>query len=393
MLCIAPSLALPSDGMESVLDCAREGGCSFQAAEAAVFQTMPTCRASKDELAWQCASKTAEVLRTCVQDLPCLDEHALLRLYADWAGYYGMTSPINVSDAFRNSVIQAVMRSLEDPDSKHTYFTQLADTPWKEFLIPKMMPQMALQRATPEMLEDQPESFDWQSDKGFNFPIQDQYMNKTSKCGSCWAFSITTNIAGVHFVATKKIAVLSVQQMVDCDYNHTEVYPVRPNLGCDGGFIQTSFMDLAKDKTLLVPAEAYPYVGKDESCKAPSGKGLSWTRVVDNVVFDQDEVKIVAALVQYGPLAADIDALAMTSYKSGVQDPWFFQCNGANLNHAIVIVGFGVDKKNYWRIQNSWGTGWGEEGFYRLVRGRGACGINQNVVTAKLAANEDTILV
>jgi len=184
-----------------------------------------------------------------------------------------------------------------------------------------------------------------------------------------------------------------VQMVLDCDFNHSEVYPVTPNWGCNGGWTTTAYLDFAKDKTALVSAKDYPYTGKDGDCKANPGKTLSWTNVVGHTSFGTDEVKIAAAIVQYGPLAASIDALAMKNYKSGVQDPWFFQCNGANLNHAVVLLGFGNDKKDYWRIQNSFGTEWGEEGYYRLIRGRQACGINQLVVTAKLAATDDMIIV
>ena len=75
----------------------------------------------------------------------------------------------------------------------------------------------------------------------------------------------------------------------------------------------------------------------------------------------------------------------MTHYRSGIQDPWFWQCSGANLNHAVLIVGFGEENgKRYWLIQNSWGEQWGEAGFYRLVRGKRACGIDQLGLTPRL---------
>lgn len=50
-----------------------------------------------------------------------------------------------------------------------------------------------------------------------------------------------------------------------------------------------------------------------------------------------------------------------------------------NLNHAVVLIGYGIDPENnmpYWKVQNSWGTKWGENGFFRIMRdGKCRCGI------------------
>ena len=70
----------------------------------------------------------------------------------------------------------------------------------------------------------------------------------------------------------------------------------------------------------------------------------------------------------------------MQSYSSGIIDPTAAQCT-TNLDHAIVIVGWGVEgATKYWKVRNSWGTGWGEEGYFRIIRGKGACGLNSAVV-------------
>ena len=49
-------------------------------------------------------------------------------------------------------------------------------------------------------------------------------------------------------------------------------------------------------------------------------------------------------------------------------------------------------ERDYWVIRNSWGTGWGEKGYYRIIRGTGACGMNQMVATAMMGTDdaEDT---
>ena len=55
------------------------------------------------------------------------------------------------------------------------------------------------------------------------------------------------------------------------------------------------------------------------------------------------------------------------------------------LDHAVLLVGWGVEgDKPYWTVKNSWATKWGEDGYFRILRGKGTCGINTQVTTSVL---------
>ena len=45
--------------------------------------------------------------------------------------------------------------------------------------------------------------------------------------------------------------------------------------------------------------------------------------------------------------------------------------------HSIGVVGYGTDSAgwDFWILKNSWGLGWGEEGYVKLFRGLGHCGV------------------
>jgi C1A family cysteine protease len=58
-------------------------------------------------------------------------------------------------------------------------------------------------------------------------------------------------------------------------------------------------------------------------------------------------------------------------YNGGVFDG---ECSG-QINHAVTVTGYGTDGgKAYWNVKNSWGSGWGEGGYFRLKRGAGGDG-------------------
>ena len=84
------------------------------------------------------------------------------------------------------------------------------------------------------------------------------------------------------------------------------------------------------------------------------------------------------AAIAKGPVSVAIEAdkRAFQSYTSGILKSTA-GC-GTNLDHGVLAVGYGVeDGIEYYKVKNSWGTTYGEDGYVRLeiVEGDGVCGI------------------
>merc|ERR1719436_1000403 len=63
------------------------------------------------------------------------------------------------------------------------------------------------------------------------------------------------------------------------------------------------------------------------------------------------------------------------SYNSGVYQKHRYEFRPEG-GHAVKMVGFGVDDGDaYWKVANSWGPVWGEEGYFRILRGEDECGV------------------
>merc|ERR1711988_1557457 len=76
-------------------------------------------------------------------------------------------------------------------------------------------------------------------------------------------------------------------------------------------------------------------------------------------------------------VALEADKNVFQLYSGGVLDST--SC-GKQLDHGVLIVGYGTDSGvDYWKVKNSWGETWGDEGYILIERGSsqrgGECGI------------------
>lgn len=104
---------------------------------------------------------------------------------------------------------------------------------------------------------------------------------------------------------------------------------------------------------------------------------------VDEFGAFSGEEAMMQEIYQRGPISCGVAVNDnFENYKGGIL---WDRTGFDDINHAISIVGFGVnatDGMKYWVIRNSWGENWGEDGFIRLIRGKNNLGIETDCTWA-----------
>ncbi|OYX50824.1 MAG: hypothetical protein B7Y97_06290 [Sphingomonas sp. 32-66-10] len=179
-------------------------------------------------------------------------------------------------------------------------------------------------------------------------------------CGSCWAFTAMGAYEGTYRLRFNAVIDTSEQHIVSCAGAGS----------CAGGWWDPVFTWMLGTK---VRSEAQtPYTASNGVCTpAPTGtyKAAAWGFVTVKAAVPT-VAQLKSALVTHGPLAVAVRVTpAFQAYTAGV----FNQNDTGWINHGVVIVGWD-DAKGAWRIRNSWGTGWGENGYMWIKYGANSIG-------------------
>jgi C1A family cysteine protease len=198
--------------------------------------------------------------------------------------------------------------------------------------------------------ENLPASLDWRNNNGnFVSPVKDQ-----GYCGSCWAFAT---------VGALESQILMDSDSLDLDLSEQILVSCSSAGDCGGGYLH-----LASDflQNMGTSAEScHPYSETNGACangctnwENSAFRIDSW-HDVNNTVSD-----LKAAIYANGPLVTTMAVYSdFYSYSSGVYSYSFGPLEGY---HAVVLVGWD-DSQQCFIVKNSWGTWWGDNGYFRIA--------------------------
>lgn len=143
------------------------------------------------------------------------------------------------------------------------------------------------------------------------------------------------------------------------------------NHGCNGGSIIKAFQ-YVKENGGIDTEKSYPYQAHEQSTCKYNPMEIGATDRGYNIIERGSETGLTEAISSVGPVAVAIDAdhHSFQLYSDGIYyEP---ACSTENLDHAVLAVGYGTDRNDndYYIIKNSWGNGWGENGYMKMARNR-----------------------
>ena len=231
-----------------------------------------------------------------------------------------------------------------------------------------------------------PANWDWGNIEGVNFLTNIRNQHLPQYCGSCWAHAATTALSD-------RIKILRNAQWPDINLSPQLIISCeQTDDGCHGGNALNAYEWIHNNYITDETCAIYQGRGWDNGigCSAMSrcrncspGNACDippayYIYKVDEYGLIHGEEAMMNEIYNRGPIACSMNATPEfdENYHEGIYyDPTVY----TTTNHEVTVVGWGEQNGiPFWRVQNSWGSHWGEQGFFRIVRGQNTLAIELN---------------
>lgn len=190
-----------------------------------------------------------------------------------------------------------------------------------------------------------------------NLKIPEFVLNikQQGKCGSCWAFSAIASLEKYWFDKYKQQIEFSQQELVDCDDGNT---------GCEGGIPEYAIAYIIEKKTIALEKD-YPYIGGQAACKQNAKRQLKFPDLKKLPIAGFNYNKVQEATAKgYSVMVQLYSAGSFRLLNSNNTDVFhpkgLAECK-LDQDHAVNAIAKDP-KTGALLIQNSWGTGWANNG-------------------------------
>jgi len=228
---------------------------------------------------------------------------------------------------------------------------------------------------TEEPIEALPEQWIWNDIENVNYLTNIRNQHIPSYCGSCWAHAATSALSDRIKIQRKAAwpdINVAPQVLISCSQDD----------GCHGGEAFNAFEWMSKNEITDETCSIYRARGHDngqkcsamtvcencmpgEPCFVPDSYLVYGTEEYGKV---SGEKAMMNEIKKRGPIACGVAVPdALEDYTGGIFED---KTGDLNIVHDISVVGWGVENgTKYWTVRNSWGSHFGESGFFRVVRG------------------------
>ena len=210
-------------------------------------------------------------------------------------------------------------------------------------------------------------------------------IKNQGSCGNCWSMASSSVLADRMCISTNGATdvSLSPQFMVNCFPNQN---------GCEGGKNEPSWRDLMEIGT--VPESCLPLIRFGKTCTGRCSDGTAMPKVTKtkNIYSPWGETNktcveaIQREIMEHGPVYSSFIVFDDWQDYTNWPNPIYHRSQTAKRvgGHAVRIIGWGTENgEDYWLIANSHGSGFRENGFFKMRRGINECNIEESVIAGE----------